>query len=159
MPKDFLGSISHKKSTAVGMVSTEAQCFNDGSPTSAIGVDLEHQSKAKGSIAKRVLTQHEIGCLGQVPDLEENEEVLLRFSLKEALYKAMHPLICQYVGFQEVEAHPKADGTADIVLDLQTGAHQSFGEVQAHWDRVGEFFLSTARVELRGDRLDQLAEK
>jgi 4'-phosphopantetheinyl transferase EntD len=75
------------------------------------------------------------------------EEVLLRFSLKECLYKAMHPLICQYVGFQEASVRPTADGTAVPVLDLESGAHRGFGPVTAHWQRVlGNHFLSTSSV-------------
>jgi len=79
------------------------------------------------------------------------EEVLLRFSLKESIYKAMHPLICQYVGFMEAEVQPLADGTAETTFMLKSGAHEQFGTVSAHWQRIGEYFLSTASVRLRED--------
>jgi 4'-phosphopantetheinyl transferase EntD len=79
------------------------------------------------------------------------EEVLLRFSLKESVYKAMHPLICQFVSFQEAELQPLADGTAKVTLFLNSGAHTGFESVQAHWRRHGDYFLSTASVELKED--------
>jgi 4'-phosphopantetheinyl transferase EntD len=79
------------------------------------------------------------------------EEVRLRFSLKETVYKAMHPLICQYVGFQEAEIQPLPDGSANVNLLLKSGAHERFGSVTAHWCRVGNFFLSTASVQLKED--------
>jgi 4'-phosphopantetheinyl transferase EntD len=73
------------------------------------------------------------------------------FSLKESLYKAMHPLICQYVGFQEAEVTPHADGTATVVWNLKSGAHEQFGTVTAHWRRFldGEYFLTSAKVTKR----------
>jgi len=72
----------------------------------------------------------------------------LRFGLKESIYKAMHPLICQYVGFMEAEVQPLADGTAAVTFQLKSGVHEQFGTVTAHWQRIGDFFLSTASVRL-----------
>ena len=80
-----------------------------------------------------------------------NEEVLLRFSIKESLYKAMHPLICQFVGFKEAEVTPNPDGSVGVHLNLKSGAHDRFDSVQAHWRIVGDFFLSSASVKLRDD--------
>jgi len=74
--------------------------------------------------------------------------VLLRFSLKEAFYKAIHPLICQYVGFQEAEVTPHPDGTATVKWNLKSGAHKRFQSVSGHWRRIDEFFLSSACVTL-----------
>jgi 4'-phosphopantetheinyl transferase EntD len=74
------------------------------------------------------------------------EEVLLRFSLKECLYKAMHPLICQYVGFQEAEVQPLENGTAIIHLMLKSGAHERLQNVTANWQRVGPFFLTSSSL-------------
>jgi 4'-phosphopantetheinyl transferase EntD len=75
------------------------------------------------------------------------EEVLLRFSLKEAAYKAIHPIICQYVGFQEAEIKPLGDGSAEISLDFHSGEQRRIGKLTAHWRRVGDLFLSTASAE------------
>ena len=70
-------------------------------------------------------------------------------SLKESVYKAMHPILCQYVGFQEAEITPLSDGTAQVMLNLTSGAHESLGIViqSASWKRVGDFFLTSAAVE------------
>ena len=74
-------------------------------------------------------------------------------SLKESVYKAMHPLICQWVGFQEAEIKPHDDGTATVTLNLKSGAHKRFGEVKAHWRRIegGELFLTSSSVRFRED--------
>ena len=152
MPPGFLGSISHKGNLAVGLVGSSIEMGTDKSPLRAIGVDLERSSHERRNIAKRILTPQERMDLGQVENLDPNEEVMLRFSVKEALYKAMHPLICQYVGFREAEAQPRDDGTFDVSLNLKSGEHERFGHVQAHWRRHGEFFLTSAKIELKRER-------
>ena len=75
----------------------------------------------------------------------------MRFGLKESIYKAMHPLICHYVGFMEAEVQPLPDGTAEVTFMLKSGAHEQFGTVTAHWQRIGDLFLSTSSVRLRDD--------
>ena len=72
----------------------------------------------------------------------------MRFSIKESLYKAVHPLICQYVGFQEAEVVPHANGTATCTWDLRSGAHSNIATTTAHWKRVGELFLTSGSVTL-----------
>jgi len=64
------------------------------------------------------------------------EEVLSIESLKESIYKAMHPLICQNVGFQEVEVTPNSNGTANVKYMLQSNAHLNFEETSVHWQRI-----------------------
>jgi len=64
----------------------------------------------------------------------------------------MHPLICQYVGFQEGSTSPNPDGTVVVDLNLNSGAHELFGEVRAHWRRVDDFFLTSAVVKLKEPR-------
>ena len=39
---------------------------------------------------------------------------MLRFSLKESVFKAIHPLVKRHVSFKEVEVYPQADGYATI---------------------------------------------
>ncbi len=73
-------------------------------------------------------------------------------SLKESVYKAMHPLINQFVGFQEAEIKPHEDGTATVFLNLKSGKHKEFKVVQAHWRRIsGEFFLTSSKVILKDE--------
>jgi hypothetical protein len=63
----------------------------------------------------------------------------------------MHPLICQYVGFQEAEVTPYQDGTATVRWNLKSGIHERFRNVTAHWRRIDEFILSSASVTLKDD--------
>jgi 4'-phosphopantetheinyl transferase EntD len=69
-------------------------------------------------------------------------------SLKEAIYKAAHPLLCQYVSFQEAEVTPHPDGTASCKWLLQSNADKRIAMVTAHWRRLPDdgFFLTSASV-------------
>ena len=65
----------------------------------------------------------------------------------------MHPLICQFVGFQEAEVTPYENGTASVNLNLKNGAHEmiSMEDTTAHWRRLeeGDYFLTSASVTLK----------
>ena len=72
---------------------------------------------------------------------------MLRFSLKEALYKALHPLVCRLVRFQEAEVQPYDDGTVEVNL-LQVPHCRA----RAHWRIVDDvYILSSAVVEEEED--------
>lgn len=71
-------------------------------------------------------------------------------SLKECVYKAMHPLISQFVGFQEAEIQPHDNGTATVKLNLKSGAHKQFKTIKAHWRRIdGDYFLTSSSVAMK----------
>jgi len=146
IPPSFRGSISHKGDVAVAMV---APTTAEGETDWAIGVDLEVRQKGHSRIGSRILTKSEQNNLGLVDGICAEEEVLLRFSVKEALYKAMHPLICHYVGFQEAEVRPSNNGAVNVRLNLNSGAHEDFASVTAHWKALDNYFLTSARVQLK----------
>jgi enterobactin synthetase component D len=178
VPPGFLGSISHKGNSAVALVTVDrSPTAGAGRPVLGVGVDLEDCTTDKSNIATKVLTRDEIKELGNVEvsrllseklvrkvthgaflqGITPEEEVLLRFSIKESLYKAMHPLICQFVSFQEVQIQPRSQGNADIQFQLKSGAHERFGAVTAHWRREGGFFLSSCSVRLK-EAADDICE-
>ncbi|VEU33359.1 unnamed protein product [Pseudo-nitzschia multistriata] len=149
------GSISHKKGRGVALAShSVADPGLPGAIFSGVGVDLEMTSRpGRPSLAKRVLTASERESLGGIPGIAADEEVLLRFSLKEAIYKAAHPLLCQYVGFQEAEVTPLPDGTASCSWLLESGADDRIAGLTAHWRTIddGAYFLTSASVFARPD--------
>jgi 4'-phosphopantetheinyl transferase EntD len=69
---------------------------------------------------------------------------MLHFSLKEALYKAIDPLVNRHVAFHEASMTPFPDGTVQIRLALppKDGAFC----VAASWTEIERHFLSTAQV-------------
>lgn len=67
VPSNYLGSISHKRNNTDGTTTGVALL----SPTvegvaMGVGVDIEHATSERRSIAKRVLTEHEINSLGRI---------------------------------------------------------------------------------------------
>ena len=66
----------------------------------------------------------------------------------------MHPVLCEYVGFQEAEVDPLADGTALVRLnflydrDSVSPRSRSIVIRSASWRRVNGFFLTSASVGL-----------
>jgi 4'-phosphopantetheinyl transferase EntD len=147
LPAHTLGSISHKANVAVALVAAAPP--TEGGRTHAIGIDIEYKCATRRNIARRILTSGEQLALGALDSVSADEEVLLRFSAKEAIYKAMHPLICQYVGFLQAETQPLNDGALKVELNLPSGAHKGFESVSAHWRVVNnDFFLTSAEVHL-----------
>ncbi len=69
-------------------------------------------------------------------------------NLKESIYNTMRPIICQYVGFQEVEVTLISDGTAQVNYMLQSNAHTTFQETSVHWQHIldNNFFLTSTKV-------------
>jgi 4'-phosphopantetheinyl transferase EntD len=96
----FRASITHKDTHAAAVVVAVADAGG-----ACVGVDLEVDERQARSrvdgIARQTLHAHEHAHLPDEDD-ERRRAVLLRFSAKEALYKAIDPFVRRYVGFLEV---------------------------------------------------------
>ena len=154
LPPHVQASISHKKDLAVCLLrGVREEEEGEKVASSQIGVDVEVcEPRARtSSIATRVLTLKEregLGALASV-GISAESEVLLRFSFKESVYKAIHPFVRRYVAFHEAEVTPRVDGTCRIVLSLKGGEEKEGGfEVRGEWRRVegGRFFLTVVAV-------------
>ena len=94
----------------------------------------------------------------QRPDqfLSVEEEILLRFSCKESVYKAIHPLVNHYVSFHEAEVQPYINGTATVTLKLAPNRanttianlpkEQFQTPIILHWYRYENYIITTARI-------------
>lgn len=142
LPVGVIGSISHKDDIAVGVAAIDV--------VGRLGVDIERTSnKSSKLLSSRLLTQKEQDSLGSIPGISAEEEVLLIFSFKESVFKAVHPYLRRSVGFREVEVEPKEDGTAVIVFLLESG--ELFKYV-ANWRRHCDKYWLTC-VYLNGPEL------
>jgi enterobactin synthetase component D len=139
LPTHLVGSISHKETVAVGLV---ARARGD-----AIGVDVEIDRAPRGDIGRMVLRDEERAEIEALPPEERVLETLIRFSAKEALYKALDRYVGRYVGFKEARMTPLPDGTARVELFLTKG--EGPFDVEARWRRADGLVLTTARVALR----------
>lgn len=113
VPSGFAASISHKGELAVGMASR--------SHGETLGIDLETYEPARPGIAPRILRPGELAVVQRLPPERRWIATLQRFSIKESIYKAIHPYVHRYVGFHEAEVHPDLLGRARARLHLEQG--------------------------------------
>ncbi len=139
LPSGICGSISHKETLAVALVTVAAS-----SPSARIGIDVELNARPGPDIASRVLTDEERMEVDALDSALRDGEVLLRFSAKEALYKALDPFVRRYVAFKEVSVRPKVGGSCEVRLHLAAAEGRFYAEVR--WMRWEDFFLTTAMV-------------
>jgi 4'-phosphopantetheinyl transferase EntD len=136
LPSALAGSISHKEKLAVALVAKAA-------PETRLGVDIEVDAPSAHDIASRVLTDEEAAELAALGPETRGREVVLRFSAKEAIYKALDPFVLRYVDFKEVAVTPLPGGGADVRAQLRQ--QQGF-LIEVAWRRWEAFVLTTARV-------------
>lgn len=133
LPASISGSISHKDYVIVALAAV--------STTHRLGVDIEYcGNKAAGLLQRRILSDCERKSIGSLPNISSEEDVLLRFSFKESIYKAIHSFVLRSVDFNEVEVYPLADGTADIKFCLKTNEQFTY---KARWIRYCEKYWLT----------------
>jgi 4'-phosphopantetheinyl transferase EntD len=148
LPEGTTGSISHKRTLAVALAARK-----DGGLS--LGVDIEPIPALppgptdqgwdnRPDISSRIMTHEELSALTAIPDGLRRHEVVLHFSIKEALYKAINPLIGRYVSFQEATVLPHSDGSVDVTLALakQEGPFRA----DARWSEIDGHILTTAAV-------------
>lgn len=142
LPPGTLASISHKDGLAVALMAQGASA-----PDGRIGVDVEDDRPGKLDISRKILRPEELATLDGVPDAARSREVLLRFSAKEAVYKALDPYVRRYVGFTEVALSMRPDGTASVEAFLVDG--EGPFDFDVRWRREGGLIVTTARVRPR----------
>jgi 4'-phosphopantetheinyl transferase EntD len=135
-PQGLTASVSHKRDIAVGMVG-QATAGN-------IGVDIETLEPSREHLAPRLLTEAELERWGALPEPRRWPSLLLSFSIKESIYKAIHPHVERYVGFHEAELELGPNGGAGVTMHLAQG--EGPFEVQAHYHWLEHHLLTSARV-------------
>ena len=89
-PEGVVGSIGHSRSLAAAVV-------GPSSAFDGIGIDIETENAVSGNTADRLLTPTEHAWL---PAPEWRTMI---FAAKEAVYKAVNPLVGEFLGFQDVQ--------------------------------------------------------
>ncbi len=95
LPHPAVGSLSHKEDVAVALAAIRAGTEN-------IGVDLEVEEPLRVDISRRVCRPEEIDELARLRESERDARVRTTFAVKEAIYKAIDPVVMRYVAFDEV---------------------------------------------------------
>lgn len=146
LPKGLIGSISHTHGLAAAVVSTPPP----NAEQAAVGIDVERASRQTSSrLARRILApvereQMELDELG----LPDRAGLTLRFSLKEALYKALHPILRRPIEWHSVCVRPLRDGSCELNLDALIEQTSMQLTAEARWVQHGDFLVTTAKAML-----------
>jgi enterobactin synthetase component D len=138
LPPGLTGSISHKEHVAVALLAMEE--------AGRVGVDIEVDRARVYDIAGKVLRPEELAELEGMGAEERTRAVLLRFSAKEAVYKALDPYVKRYVGFLEIAVLLRDDGTGEVTPHLREG-EAAYG-FEVRWMKREGLIVTTARVTL-----------
>lgn len=128
LPTGWCGSISHKGARAAALIAPAG--------LARVGVDLERAAPSRQDIARWILTPREQETLE-----DRGRGATLRFSIKEAIYKAIDPFVRRYVAFTEVELLV-TEGIAHVTSELPLA-------IETTWREHAGFWLATARAQLR----------
>jgi enterobactin synthetase component D len=133
LPAGWVGSISHKADRAAALIAPAGDGF--------VGLDIELAAPPRQPIEKRILTARE------QQRINDGRDVTLHFAIKEAIYKAVDPMVRRYVGFTEVELEIARDGSCSVhILDPA----RLPVVVDAWWQERDGLWLATARAKRRG---------
>jgi phosphopantetheine--protein transferase-like protein len=135
-PRGISLSISHKGCMAVALVARGGH--------GVLGVDLEDLSPARLGVASRVLTEAERAAISEMDEANQWTEIVQRFAIKEAIYKALAPRLRRHIAFHEAEVHPHPDGLCSIDLMLAKGEPPQAIEGRIAW--LGDRLLATVRA-------------
>lgn len=124
-PPGFVLSASHKRTLAIGMVTRDQG--------GTLGVDLEDYGPPRLGIINHVLTQAEQDEIAPLPEARRWIATLLRFSIKESIYKALDPYVHRYVGFKEAQVRPDLQGGAEVTLTLAQGEGPFLVDARYEW--------------------------
>ena len=114
LPPGAVGSVSHTRTIAVAL------CARESRPRATIGIDIEDLRPLRVDVASRVLTTEERAAL-PADGPARDAAVLLAFSAKEAIYKALDPWVHRFVAFQEASLTRAGDGALTARLALAGG--------------------------------------
>jgi phosphopantetheine--protein transferase-like protein len=135
-PRNIAVSLAHKKHLAVALVAR--------SKHGALGVDFELTAPPRIAIAEKVLRPAEMAQVNALTPDRRWISVLIRFSIKEAIYKAIAPRLRRYISFDEAEVTPHLDGTAHVELHLKSPVAPAQLEAEYVW--IDDGLVSTVRV-------------
>ncbi len=135
LPRGLVGSVTHKQDLAVALLAR-------GAP--GLGVDLEDTDRDRPGVARRVLRPEELAEVEALPPSRQWTETAIRFSLKESVYKALHPFLLRYIGFGEVAIRTTPEGIDQVVPYLQPGEGPFVFDARHTW--VDSRILTSVRA-------------
>ncbi len=134
-PKSLTLSISHKNSLAVAIVGKKSH--------GAVGMDFEVLGRDRRHIAEKVLCPIELEQVHTLPDKHQWGAILVRFALKEAIYKSLAPRLQRYIAFNEAIIRDFENGHANLELQLKT--NDGPANIEGLYEWMPEGLVATVR--------------
>jgi len=92
-PAGYRGTISHSREIAIAMVASTSDCHG-------VGLDVVKKNAVSTKVGIRIMLTEEVRPSWGFTDTDWRAIV---FSAKESVYKAVHPVIGEFLGFRDVE--------------------------------------------------------
>ena len=135
-PRALSVSIAHKDRLAVALVARRTHGI--------VGVDFEQIGRDRRDIAPKVLTPAEHEEILKLREDRQWTAILLRFAIKEAIYKALAPRMKRFIAFNEAEISDLANGSATVRLRLD--GETTPDDIEVNYDWIADGVIATARV-------------
>ena len=138
-PAGFVGSVTHCPGYRAAAVARS-------SDLAALGIDAEPDVPLPAGTLEVVASDAERAALAALPPGPAWDRLL--FSVKEAVFKAWHPLMRRWLGFEEADVRPHPDGTATVRLlgpAVEVRGH-AVEVLTAQWRRDRNLLLTCVSV-------------
>lgn len=116
-PENVCGSISHSSNYIFVAMAEKSHLRS-------MGIDIETRGRIKKEIRSHIQNEKDIQ---QHADLEELDLLTLIFSAKEALYKALFPLVSQFFGFDAASLTSINVNKGEFIISLNSELSSEFG--------------------------------
>ena len=133
VPDNVSLSISHKKDIAVAIIGWKKN--------GTLGIDIEDLLPSRMGIQKMILRTTEQEMLNNIPQERQWNDLLIRFSCKEAIYKSLSPYHPRNISFQEVAAFPNLNQSILIRLYLKSRPYPN--SISGHYIWLENHVIST----------------
>lgn len=143
-PQNCVGSISHTSGLAGAMVARRTDY-------KSVGIDLERplsSHECSNDLIRTIQTPAEQLRMTTLLRLSDCLALTLAFSLKESLFKALHPLVCIFFNFKDVELM-QCDITGNArfrLLKSLSPEWEKGTELTAHFYINNEYILTWAVI-------------
>ena len=142
-PAELCGSITHSGNLAAAVVATRSQWRG-------IGLDAELPLSASRAerLAEKILSPAEMQRLASLPPEQRAARISLTFCSKEALFKALYPLVRQGFYFQDAELlECQPDGRLQLRLLRDLGSGWPAGsQLDGYHAELGRHLLSLVSI-------------
>ncbi|KTB86184.1 4'-phosphopantetheinyl transferase [Pseudomonas syringae pv. syringae PD2766] len=142
-PGDVCGSITHSTGWAAAVVAHKQQWRGLGLDTENL---LSHDRASR--LAGEILTAAELADMAAGPEDQIALRVTLTFSIKEALFKALYPIVQKRFYFEDAQLLEwSADGRARLrlLIDLSSEWHAN-KELNGQFSVLGDHLLSLIAI-------------